>query len=75
MNRRRFLELFGWTAAGALLVPTGRVYSFPKEIKRCTWDDVNRVLLENIGPFNDALFGESPLLRHLRSKQGIKIVG
>lgn len=32
MNRRFFLELFGMTAAAAVLDPVHRVYSFPSKI-------------------------------------------
>lgn len=33
MNRRSFLELFGWSVAGSLIVPPTKVFSFPKVIR------------------------------------------
>ena len=40
MKRRNFLELMGWSVAGSLLVPSTRVYSFPKVIRRYTTPDM-----------------------------------
>ena len=45
MDRRRFLSLFGAGVAGIALeqaVPLGRVWSFPKKIKRCVGIDLAR---------------------------------